>query len=255
MTGPHSRLRGRRRRRAGDGRSPGAVGRFALVAVLGLGACRAGDEAPGGVPQEELPAGAEMAPPPGPARYVGHVVLDGAAGFVPCGTNAPIAVDGPALQDLLDLHATLTPGEEPFEGLFVDLLAEPRTDGGGEWLDALEIHRASWEGWGCGRDEESVLLEASGSEPDWTLTVEEGSMTWRTPEAVERFVHAGPYPLPRGGWSVEGTEPGAPRAEFLPGACSNPMTGAYTALTVSVTLEGRELRGCGFLGPGVAGQG
>lgn len=231
------------------------MARCPLFAALAVFAVACGKEEPAAEASGGSPSSEPAPAPTVPSRFLGHLVLDGVADFIPCGTNAPIPVDGPAFADLVDLHATLTPGEEPFEGLFVDLLAEPRSDERGEWLDVLVIHRASWEGWGCARDEEAIVLEASGSEPDWTLTVEADEMTWRTPDGVKRFVHPGPYPLARGGWAVETSDTSGPRAEFHLGACSNPMSGAYAHLTVTVTLEGLEFLGCGFLGPWVEGQG
>ncbi|HSG46802.1 MAG TPA: hypothetical protein VLA43_03190, partial [Longimicrobiales bacterium] len=158
--------------------------------------------------------------------------------------------------DLLELHAGMTPGAEPMEGIFVDVLGEVRDADGDPWLDALEIRRAAHEGWGCSRDESGIVLEASGTEPFWNMRVEEGTVVWRTPEATETLSHEGLYRMTRGGWALEGKAPGGEvrlRAEFYREPCNNDMSGAFSHLTALLTLGEQEFRGCAYLGP--AGEG
>jgi uncharacterized membrane protein len=186
-----------------------------------------------------------------PGRFLGILTMEGRPEVFLCqGGSYP--VDGPAFPDLVELHASLTPGVEPLEEIFVDVLGELREDGGGAWLDALEVRRAAYEGWGCRGEAERFLYQASGTEPFWSLTVEEASASWRTPEGVRRFVHEGPYRLPRGGVALDGRdESGAAvlEVEFQDEPCRDAMSGAYSHLTVRVRMEGVELRGCGFQGP------
>lgn len=236
---------------------PGRAGRLRIrarlpvVGALVLAAC-GGDasEPPLGsaATPEELPGRAQ------PARYRGVLTLEGRPEVVLCeGTSVP--VDGPALPDLLELHAVLTPGSEPMEGIFVDVLGQVQDAGGEPWLDALEVRRAAFEGWGCRRDESSAVLRASGTEPFWSLSVEREGATWSTPEAVETLVHDGPYTMTRGGWALEArTASAEPRlqAEFYAQGCQDPMSGAYSHLTVLVTLGDVRYRGCGYFGPELA---
>ena len=43
--------------------------------------------------------------------------------FQSCDGGAPLWLDGPLAIDLQELHAELAPGVEPFEGIFIDVVA------------------------------------------------------------------------------------------------------------------------------------
>lgn len=244
------------------GRYGTAVGRLAVGALaLVLSAC--GGDAPepppgsGAAPEAGAgPPAPEAAPGPAePGRHRGVLTLEGRPEVMLC-DGATLPVDGPALPDLVELHAGMTPGAEPMEGIFVDVLGEVRDAGSGPWLDALEIRRASYEGWGCRRDEVGLVLEASGTEPFWNLRVEEETAAWSTPEATETLAHRGIYRMTRGGWALEGRTPAGEarlQAEFHPEPCINAMSGAFSHLTALVTLGGTEYRGCAYLGPEAEG--
>lgn len=234
----------------GGGRRRHAVAaRGVAWALLALAGCTGG-----GGPEDHASGEATASTPGEPARFRGVLTVLGRAEIVLCDGRS-LALDGPAAMELLELHAELTPGGEPLEGMFVDVLAELRDAEEAPWLNALEVRRAAIEGWGCGRDEAALVLEASGTEPFWSLTVEERTATWRTPESLEALVHDGPYPMPRGGSVLEGRgQNGAVRlrAEFYQGPCRNAMSGAYSHLTAVVTLDGVGFRGCAFSGPEAA---
>ena len=163
----------------------------------------------------------------------------------------------PEMLELAGLHAELAPGLEPIEGIFVDVLGEMREDAQGPWLNVIGLRRAALEGWGCDRDERSLVMEASGTEPFWTLTVEDSVASWRTPEGVKQFVHDGPFAMRWGGWELEsrsGADEPELRAELYQQPCRNAMSGAWSHLSVEVVLAGRTFRGCGFLGPEAEGH-
>lgn len=233
-----------------------------LASALILGSC--GGEPDGGAPS------ADRAPPPGvpgeeavavapsarASRFLGVLTLEGGAEFILC-EGTPLPLDGPAFLDMVGLHSELAPGLEPMEGIFADVLGEVRESQEGPWLRALELRRAALEGWGCGRDEVDILLEASGTEPFWTLTVQDSLAIWRMPEGSKQFVHGGPALMPRGGWEVVVDAVDARvelRAEFYQEPCRDSMSGAWSHLSAEVVLEGREYRGCAFIGPGWEGR-
>lgn len=191
-----------------------------------------------------------------PQRYLGALTMEGGAEITLC-DGTPVGVDGPEMLDLVGLHAELAPGLEPMEGIFVDVLGEMREDAQGPWLNVIGLRRAALEGWGCDRDERSLVMEASGTEPFWTLTVEDSVATWRTPDGVKQFVHDGPFAMRWGGWELEsrsGTDEPELRAELYQEPCRNAMSGAWSHLSVEVVLAGRTFRGCGFLGPEAEGH-
>lgn len=238
---------GTRRRRAGFGAMRVGAGALVLLAACG------GGDAPGEGASEEVPA---EAPTPaardaGPGRFLGILTVEGRPEVALCSGTA-LPVDGPAILELLELHADLAPGMEPLEGVFVDVLGKLRDDGDGAWLEALEVRRAAWEGWGCRTDESAVVLGASGTEPFWGLTVADRTADWSTPEAGETLFHDGLFRLPRGGWGLEAnTSSGETRlsVEIQAQGCRNEMSGAYSHLTVLVRIGGTDYRGCGFSGP------
>lgn len=235
----------------GGTRRGAAVSR--LVAVILLAGTGCGGEAPEGAGEATGEARVEApAARAEPARYLGILTVEGGSEITLC-DGGLYPLDGPASLALLELHASLAPGLEPMEGIFVDVLGELREDGHEPWVYALEVMRAAWEGWGCGTRDEGVLYRAAGTEPFWSLTVGDSTATWRTPEGMEQFVHGGPYAMTRGGWVVEGEVAGgggALRAEFMDEPCRDAMSGAYSHLTAGVSREGREFRGCAYRAPG-----
>ncbi|MDT8340801.1 MAG: hypothetical protein RQ751_04745 [Longimicrobiales bacterium] len=242
--------------------APPGLRRIALLLLAGLGACGGGDGPPAGAGQG-AGAGteAESSGPPsggaaavetsaGPERLTGYLTVEGRPEVALCRGGA-LSVDGPALPDLLDLHLALAPGLEPLEGVFVDVLGEVRSDDRETWLDALEVRRASFEGWGCRADEAGLVLDAWGNEPFWSLTVGPETAMWRTPEGERSYGHDGPFPLPRGGWALEGvTADGsvAWSAQILQRPCQDTMSGAYAHLEITVELGGSVYRGCAYSG-------
>lgn len=241
-------------RGAGVAGPPGWAVVVAAGALLGLAGCTGGDGPGDGAPGAgaiSLPGEVAPAATGEPARFKGVMTVEGRPELALCDGRI-LPLDGPAAMELVELHAELTPGAEPLEGLFVDVLGEVRDPGDGPWLDALEVRRAAYEGWGCARDESALVLEASGTEPFWSLTVVEGTATWRTPESLETLAHDGAFPMPRGGWMLEGLDAGGEvrlRAEFYQEPCRNAMSGAFSHLTALVTQDGTEYRGCAFWGP------
>jgi uncharacterized membrane protein len=246
------------------GRRPAAWRKSALrtLWVLAFAGCAApeGDRTPAREGESEAPAEAEPLPETGtatdPARFTGILTVEGGAEITLCDGGA-YPVDGPASLTLLEVHASLAPGAEPMEGIFVDVLGEIRDEARGPWLDALEVRRAAWEGWGCGTRDDGIIYRASGTEPYWSLSVADSVAEWSTPEGLEQFVHDGPYPMTRGGWALDGeTDRGATlRAEFHDEPCRDAMSGAYSHLTAEVSLGGVEYRGCAYRAPEAANRG
>jgi len=199
-------------------------------------------------PPEDASAPADAAPAEEPSAITGFLTLDGTPAITLCGSGEELPVDGPAMPDLLELHGSLAPGDEPMEGIFVDVLGTIRERPRGPEVDALEVRRAAWEGGGCGDPEPGLVYSASGTEPFWSLTVLDETLTWRTPEAERTMTHGGPYRMDRGGWRVDGVadEGTSLVARFYPEPCRNAMSGAWFHMTVEVELDGTRYEGCAW---------
>jgi uncharacterized membrane protein len=182
--------------------------------------------------------------------------------FQACAGGPEYWLDGPAVQELMELHEQLTPGQEPFESVFVDMLAAggpPPGTGPGASLagtvDVLELRRVAYLGWSCDEDDDDLVAEASGNEPFWHLEVRGGSAVLTTPEGSPRtFSTQGLRPSPEG-WMIEGaSDAGQTLTLTLAiGGCQDSMSGNWTHLQATLALDDERLQGCGFLGP--AGEG
>lgn len=226
--------------------------RTAPLLLLLLSAACGGGEPPEAAPDDATGMEEDAAPvEAGPQRLQGILTLEGEPELLLC-DGTPYPVDGPAFPEMAELHTQLTPGAEPLEGIFVDVLAEVREGERGPWVDALALRRAAFEGWGCRDRTDGLLYRGSGTEPFWNLVVEEGRARWETPEGSRSFVHDGVVQMPRGGWELEARAEGGNgglRAEFHSEPCRNAMSGAWSHLAVTVELGGETFQGCAFRGP------
>lgn len=229
-----------------------------MAVVLALAAC-GGDTSNGDEAMSELAD--DTRPPPSlePIRVTGFLTAEGDPVITICGTGEERLVDGPAYLELLSLHAGLAPGVEPMEGVFVDVLGTLDEGGRGPVLEALEVRRAAWEGGGCSGPEPDLAFRAQGTEPFWSLSVQEETLTWRTPDGERTLDHRGPYRSDRGDWLVDGTDGPAAAgsgveptltARFYAEPCQDAMSGAWFHLSAEVELDGREYRGCAYSGEG-----
>jgi putative lipoprotein len=193
-----------------------------------------------------------------PMRITGHVLIGtDRRDFQACAGGPEYWVDGPALPDLFELHEQITPGVEPYEAIFVDVLAEGRpapASGAGAGLagtiDVLEVRRAAFEGFGCRETEAGVVAAAGGNEPFWALQVRESGVTFSTPEGERSWSGAAPARSPEG-WRIGGTtDAGTPFTLTLEvGGCSDSMSGAWSHLSAVLVAAEQRWEGCGWLGP------
>jgi putative lipoprotein len=226
-----------------------------------------GDAPPDAPPAEEgaAPPAAEADDPlagGGIQRVTGVILLgQDRQDFQACAGGPEYWVGGPALAGIYELHANLTPGQEPFESIFVDVLAapgSPPSSGPGAGLagrlDVLEVRRAAFEGWGCRDVDDDLVVEARGNEPFWLLEVTESAATFSTPEGDRSWRVDGPAPSPEG-WRLTGTtDAGGPFTLVLEvGGCVDSMSGAWSHLAARLEMGADVLDGCGFLG--VRGEG
>lgn len=86
---------------------------------------------------------------------------------------------------------------------------------------------------------------AQGNEPGWTLTVAEGQLTLVADYGARTIETALPEAGFEGGAFVYAVAEPALTVRIAPGLCRDDMTGMPYPETVTLTLEGRELRGCG----------
>lgn len=190
-------------------------------------------------------------------RMTGIVMVgEGLTEFLPCGDGPELWLDGPLALDILELHGEMTPGVEPFEGMFIDVVADigppPATGVGVGYPAALivgQLRRAAYEGWNCGDIRSEVHLEASGTEPFWTLSMTEAGTTFTTPDGGARPLELGEVRMVPEGWAISGSD-GAGTVEVLleDDGCRNAMSGAYSHLMATVTMGETVLRGCGWFG-------
>ena len=82
---------------------------------------------------------------------------------------------------------------------------------------------------------------ALGTEPFWSVTVENGTMTYDTPEGG----FAVPAPAPRTTFNGHRYETERLTMDVTHGQCSDGMSDRIYADTVTVSADGRELKGCG----------
>jgi heat shock protein HslJ len=86
---------------------------------------------------------------------------------------------------------------------------------------------------------------AQGNEPGWTLTVAEGRLTLVADYGARTVEAALPEARFEGGAFVYAMSEPALTIRMSPGLCRDDMTGMPYPETVTVTLDGRDLRGCG----------
>lgn len=233
---------------------PRLVPTLLLIAAAGCGP----DEA---VPTPDAQQPAQDVVEPelrGPIRTAGLLLVgEGIAEFQSCDGAAPLWLDGPLALDLLELHAELAPGVEPFEGIFIDVVANvgppPAVGPGTAYEGALIVlflRRAALEGWNCGDDDPAVVVGASGTEPFWALRATADGAELATPEG-RMALELGDLTEDDEGWLMQGTTPdgGNVFVSLVAVPCRDAMSGAYSHLSAEVQAGGRSLRGCGWLGP------
>lgn len=231
----------------------------ALIPALILAAC-GGDGAPdAGAPgADALGVDAPVSVETRSAVRIAGILMVGenTAEFRPCEGGEPLWLDGPLTADLVSLHDELTPGVEPFEGIFLDVVADidppPASGPGTAYSGALIVEllrRAAFEGWNCGDVDPAVVVSAAGTEPFWRLQVREDGAEFATPEGT-RALEMQPLEMDAEGWVLQGTDPqtGNVFVSLTERPCRNAMSGAYSHLAVEIQLGGEVLRGCGWLG-------
>ena len=231
----------------------GVLGALALGVVA---ACGGDEPAP---PPEAAPAAQDAAEPElrGPIRVAGLLLIgEGVVEFQSCDGDAPLWLDGPLAIDLQELHYELAPGVEPFEGIFIDVVANvgpPPAVGPGTAYDGalivLYLRRAALEGWNCGDVDPAMVVQAAGTEPFWSLSIKNEGAEFATPEG-RRTLDMGELQEDEEGWVLQGLGPdgGNVFVSLVAVPCRNAMSGAYSHLSAEVQVGGQTFRGCGWLG-------
>ncbi len=83
---------------------------------------------------------------------------------------------------------------------------------------------------------------AIGTEPFWSVTIADGQMVYDSPDGPRLAV---PAPAPRTSFNGHRYETPRLTMDVTHGQCSDGMSDRTYADTVRVTVDGRELRGCG----------
>lgn len=229
-----------------------------LLTTSLLAAC-GGDSAQEGV--DGAGAAAEQAQPTVELREAVRtagvlMVGENSAEFLPCDGGPELWLDGPLSLDLLELHDEMTPGVEPFEGIFIDVVADidppPATGPGVGYPGALIVEflrRAAFEGWNCGDVRPNEQYAAAGTEPFWSLEVTEDGATFTTPDGGARALELGEVRMDEDGWVVSGSDAGAAvEVRLVDAPCRNAMSGAYSHLTAEISIGDSTLQGCGWFG-------
>ena len=239
----------------------GSVRRVAWFAAVALvsGSC-AGDS----VPQDEAEGPGAAAPAEAEAPVLSRVRITGGLlvgeniqEFQPCAGGPAYWLDGPLTPDVLELHAELAPGVEPFETIFLDVVADlgpPPAVGPGTTYEGSvlvqRLRRAAFEGWGCDDMAADLVVEASGTEPFWQLRITEADAVFTTPESSVAL-DMGELRSDFEGFLAQGSDPevGNVFLTLTEVVCRNAMSGALTHLTARLERGGRVYEGCAFLGP------
>lgn len=237
--------------------------RRSLPALLVLAACGGGEPdeaepAPGAEPPAAASTAQGLLPADGVHRVTGEFLVGtDRRDFLPCEGGAEYWVDGPALPDLMAIFQELTPGIEPYEAVFVDVLADmdpPPASGPGASLAGtvlvLELRRAAFEGASCRSADSAVVAEARGNEPFWRLEALADGVRFETPEGGWDWEALPLAPSPEG-WTLQGTthlgESFTLTLEL--GGCQDSMSGAWFHLGSVLAVGDRRYEGCGWLGP------
>ncbi len=214
-----------------------------LVALVG-GCTGDGGEPPETVDQPEVLR-------TDPFRYLGLFdpepmeILD-------CQDQTPIPVgESPEVISLIEMHQEMTPGMEPVEYIFVDLLVVGIEEGDDARLDVREVYRAGVEGMACpdlNEPSSTSLFSLQGNEPFWGIEVGPDSLTLtRMGEAPVRVMHQGIMGSAGAGWTIEATTLTAPLAiQLLNDGCRDSMAGGYFELVATVTWGSESWSGCGW---------
>lgn len=210
--------------------------------VAGAVACADGEEAP---PVSAAEGGAT------PTRVLGLLTAGEIVDFESCDGSA-MSIDGPVLPDLISMHSGMTPGLEPFEAVFVDVLGQVEERPEGLHLDAVELRRVAYEGGGCSRDDTRVFFRGSGSEPDWSIVIGEDGIAWTTPDENRNFATDGLYDGPRGEWmfdALDASDVSVLTVSIIQAPCADPASGAWSHLTIEVRESEARYEGCAYLSP------
>ncbi len=197
-------------------------------------------------------AGSESAPSATPpTRVLGLLTAGEVVDFESCDGEA-MSIDGPVLPDLISMHAGMTPGSEPFEAVFIDVLGTVEEGPDGPHLDAVELRRVAYEGGGCDRDDRTVFFRGSGSEPVWSIVIGEDGIDWSSEEGRRNFTSNGLYDGPRGEWmfdALDAAEATVLTVSIVQTPCADPMSGAWSHLTMEVRSADARYEGCAYLSP------
>ena len=103
---------------------------------------------------------------------------------------------------------------------------------------------------GCDAPTPSYVVAARGTEPFWSVEVDEQRMVWRQPDEPKELVFGTPDMLnAEGGVRYAGVQ-GTHRLELIvhAQACRDAMSGEYFAYTAKASFDGKDLTGCARLG-------
>ncbi len=169
-----------------------------------------------------------------------------------CLDQTPIPVgESPEVISLIEMHQEMTPGVEPIEYIFVDLLVVGIEEGNDARLDVREVYRAGIEGMACPDPDEPAsasLFSLQGNEPFWGIEIRRDSLTLtRMGEAPVTVAHQGITGSAGAGWSIRAETPTAELAiELLNDGCRDSMAGGFFELAVTVTWGDESWTGCGW---------
>lgn len=195
-----------------------------------------------------------------PRRLVGIFATgQGLMELQPCDGSDPVALQGPALENLVNIAEGIGASGEPVLTIFADLVVTTRSaegtnvgDGYALIADVLGVRRAAYEGFGCdGALPAEVALVAAGNEPFWRVEVGNDTTALLTrPEEGEQRLTVGALQQDFEGVVLNGSVEGEGTVflEVTTGTCQDSMSGALTHARAVFTIGGRRLEGCAWFG-------
>ncbi|WP_394559055.1 COG3650 family protein [Aquipseudomonas alcaligenes] len=171
--------------------------------------------------------------------------------LTPCGEQRQLEVINDGSNDIArEAAALFTDGNEQ---LFVDLRgtagASKQAGLDGE-IRPSQVYRLQGEGPACNEPGfNSLLLRASGHEPDWTLGVSEKGLVLLRPDQEALALPYVEEQLPGGSFNLS-SEANGQRLELwlAPQRCVDSMSGAVQHLSAELRLNDKVLRGCASFG-------
>lgn len=216
-----------------------------VAASLALAACQPTPPSPpAAATPTVVPAAPAAEPPPvaAPSLRGRFVIGKDGYGLTRCGETDQhiIGLDGQA-KAFVDEVA-----KNGLREFFIEGFGTAPAAGGGS-IDRIE--RAYTEGPACKGEATPFLFKAVGTEPFWSASVAQGTLSFERPDAPAATGAFGGSPMHGDQRRFFATTSSGPlEVQFTRAACNDGMSDGVYAWTAVATFDGKEWKGCGYAG-------